>query len=531
MRPAEPLHPPRVKPAEPPYPPAPQLSEYQRGFCPRDLTEEDLDAQVEHLRHDKIVWLGVTSDPSRNHLEGIKCVCKVRGTRNNTRFGGEKLHKQLGWLKTTYYRSKNDRRWQVVEDGVVLDATVNLPAEPGDCVQYHYPPECRREYMVRFAASRDSISPKRNHIKRKQPPTPPKKVRLVSRERKGPKGARVYAKEEEDVVSPGRRSSMNSTDAPEGSSSSDDSDGISTPSPLSVEIKEVKEDLDASGFHAVCFMGILDDPKGTARTMSKTQKKVVMKGVLDLNHHDSLFSHCFGLSSFDATINGVHLEAVPGAEKNTWDHGSPESNVVVFTSFPRIFADSGMKIFDVGQNAEHLSQTPDVAELCEGARICVVLIDYDTNEHPINHDGLLRELEMYSDVNGMKILHIDRSDTGRWYEHTNGELVILGPNNVGFTCNDQALSDNFEGWYNDKLFDEVASHQLVEWLQEISKEETLEESMCVAFPAEIQEEIQDDRLPLDDIPQEEDHALADPVEVEIKRKKWTWTVLTSPDSL
>ena len=43
--------------------------------------------------------------------------------------------------------------------------------------------------------------------------------------------------------------------------------------------------------------------------------------------------------------------------------------VAVFTSFPRIFADKNLKVYDVGQNAEHLSQTSDVADLCDGARI------------------------------------------------------------------------------------------------------------------------------------------------------------------
>ena len=282
---------------------------------------------------------------------------------------------------------------------------------------------------------------------------------------------------------------MNSTTAPDDySSMSDSSDEGVTPSLMSVEIKEVKEELDASGFHAVCFVGILDDPKSAARTMSKTQKKTVMKGVLDLNHHDALFSHCMGLSSFDTPT---------------------DSNIAVFTSHPRIFAESTMKTYDVGQNAGHLSQTPDVAELCEGVRICVVLIGYDTDQHPINHDVLLRELEMYSDITGMKILHVDTTNTGRWYQHTNGEVVVLGENNIGFTCNDQELSDKFEAWSNDKSYEDVLSCQVVDWLEEMSKEETLNESMSVAFPAEIHDEVQDSQPPMDALLGEEDQALAD----------------------
>ena len=93
-----------------------------------------------------------------------------------------------------------------------------------------------------------------------------------------------------------------------------------------------------------------------------------------MSHHDALLSHCLGLAAFDS---------------------SAESNVVVFTSFARIFADKNLKAYDVGQNAEHLSQASGFADLCEGARICVVLIGYDADERPINHDELLCELEVF----------------------------------------------------------------------------------------------------------------------------------------
>lgn len=115
----------------------------------------------------------------------------------------------------------------------------------------------------------------------------------------------------------------------------------------------------------------------------------------------------------------------------------------------------------------------------------------------------------------MKILHVDTTNTGRWYEHTNGEVVVLGENNIGFTCNCEELSERFEAWSNDKSYEDTLSHQMVEWLEEISKEETLNESMSVAFPAEIQDEVQDSRPPMDELLGEEDHALADPIEVGI----------------
>ena len=246
---------------------------------------------------------------------------------------------------------------------------------------------------------------------------------------------------------------------------------------MSVEIKTTKKELDAAGFCATCFVGILNGTKSTSRTMSKTQKKTVKRGVLELNYHDALLSHGFGLSAFDS---------------------SPDPNVVVFTSFPRIFADKNLKVYDVGQNAEHLSQTSDVADLCEGARICVVLIGYDMDEHPINHDSLLHELETYSDVTGMKILHVDTATTGRWYQHLNGELVVLGEG-IGLTCNNNDLSDRFETWSNDKTHDDVFSHQMADWLEEVSCEETLNESMSVAFPVAVQDDTQEGQSTMDDV--------------------------------
>ena len=98
------------------------------------------------------------------------------------------------------------------------------------------------------------------------------------------------------------------------------------------------------------------------------------------------------------------------------------------------------------------------------------------DENPINHDALLRELEMYSGITGMKTLHIDTATTGRWYQHLDGELVVLGES-VGFTCNNKDLSDRFEVWSNDTTHGDVFSHQMADWLEEVSNEETLNESM------------------------------------------------------
>ena len=44
-----------------------------------------------------------------------------------------------------------------------------------------------------------------------------------------------------------------------------------------------------------------------------------------------------------------------------------------------------MPCFHIVWDSEHLSQAPDIADLRDGARICVVLIGYDMDEHPINH--------------------------------------------------------------------------------------------------------------------------------------------------
>lgn len=53
-----------------------------------------------------------------------------------------------------------------------------------------------------------------------------------------------------------------------------------------------------------------------------------------------------------------------------------------------------------------------------------------------------------------------------------------------------------------------------DWLDEISKEETLNGSMSVASP--VQDETQDSQSTMDDLCGEEDEALAYPVEVGIR---------------
>ena len=139
------------------------------------------------------------------------------------------------------------------------------------------------------------------------------------------------------------------------------------------------------------------------------------------------------------------------------------------------------------------------------------------DEYPINHDSLLHELETYSDVAGMKILHVDTAATGRWYQHLNGELVVLG-DGIGFTCNNNDLSDRFEAWPNDKTHDDVFSHQMADWLEDVSCEETLNESMSVAFPVTVQDGTQEGESTMDDVLGDDDEALADPVEVGIREE-------------
>ena len=115
----------------------------------------------------------------------------------------------------------------------------------------------------------------------------------------------------------------------------------------------------------------------------------------------------------------------------------------------------------------------------------------------------------------MQILHIDTASTGRWYQHLNGELFILGEN-IGFTCNDNELSDRFEAWSNDKTHDDVFSYHLADWLGEVSNEETWNESMSVAFPVAVQDDAQEGQSTMDDVFEREDEALADPVKVGIR---------------
>ena len=96
-----------VRPPEPDGPPGTGLSEFQRSFNPRDVTAEDLDGYVDGLRHDKILWIGVTSDPTKNDENGVKVVVKIRGARWNTRLGADKYHKAKGWLKTIFFKTRS----------------------------------------------------------------------------------------------------------------------------------------------------------------------------------------------------------------------------------------------------------------------------------------------------------------------------------------------------------------------------------------------------------------------------------------
>ena len=123
----------------------------------------------------------------------------------------------------------------------------------------------------------------------------------------------------------------------------------------------------------------------------------------------------------------------------------------------------------------------------------------------------------------MKILHIDTSTTGRWYQHLNAEWVVLGES-IGFTRNGAELSDKFEVWSNDKTHEDVFSYQMAGWLEEVSNEEALSESMSVAFPVAVQDDAQEGQSTMDDVFGEEREALADNVEVGIREEMGLDTV-------
>ena len=203
-------------------------------------TVEDLEGYVDSLRHDRILWIGVTSDPRRNDQNGVKVVVKVRGTRWNTRLGADKNHKAKGWLKTTLCKTRSGE-WRLIEDGCQCKTSVSLPTEDGlgYCVQFHYPAGRRNSaaYTWRLVVSRESRSPKKRYVKRKQPPTPPKiNVRLTSVPRE--KVGKVTPKDEENEESPSKKSNAASTVVPEDAGdTSEDSEDITSTSPLSVEVK------------------------------------------------------------------------------------------------------------------------------------------------------------------------------------------------------------------------------------------------------------------------------------------------------
>ena len=228
-----------VRPPEPVGPLGTGLSEFRSSFNPRDVTLQDLEGYVDslYIRHDKILWIGVTSDPTRNDQNGVKVVVKVRGTRWNTRLGADKNHKAKGWLKTTFFKTRSGE-WRLIEDGCQLKTSVSLPTEDGlgYCVQFHYPAGCRnRATYMAPVVSRESRSPKKRYVKRKQPPTPPKiNVRLTSVRTE--KVGKVTPKDEEHEESPSKKSNAASTVVPEDAGdTSEDSEDITSTSPLSVE--------------------------------------------------------------------------------------------------------------------------------------------------------------------------------------------------------------------------------------------------------------------------------------------------------
>ena len=195
-------------------------------------------------------------------------------------------------------------------------------------------------------------------------------------------------------------------------------------------------------------------------TMSKKQRKQFVEGLEMYNHHEMAVGVNFGFR--DENFTGA--------------------NCSIVTSHPQIFwRQDNFNVYDVGKNADHLDQNERAWDsIFQDVDLVVVAIPYDDPDVVLGHRDLLHELESFSDITGLKFLHIDIINTDRWNQHATPQTPYMcDGGELGFTTNDEELASRFLQWANDKSMGDVLGFDFAEWMWFTSEELAMNDMMTI----------------------------------------------------
>ena len=140
-----------------------------------DLGEDLLDICRQFAREnghrDRILW--VTNEDIDDHHEaqqkGVRVDVRIRGVVQTTYTKTASWMQQEGFVKTTYAmdRNRSDRTWVKVEENVGIQTSARLPSKWTDLIVFSH------------KAAADSSDRRAYMVRRRDPPTPPKRTHLV----------------------------------------------------------------------------------------------------------------------------------------------------------------------------------------------------------------------------------------------------------------------------------------------------------------------------------------------------------------
>ena len=229
-------------------------------------------------------------------------------------------------------------------------------------------------------------------------------------------------------------------------------------------------------------------------TMSRKHRKTVLDGVDALNRHDITMQSSLGMRP-------LQLPSL--------------SHVAIVTSHPILFQDSFENVYDVGVDAENLdgvSDGVDWQQIFDGCRLVVVAIEYRNPETLLNHGRMMFELESFCDATGCVFLMVDIAQTRRWEDYKTPQVPYINDVGLAYVCNSDDMISAFNDFSSLLVMDDVLTWDFCQWLEDFSTEQSVVDSMSVAFPAAVQEEAEDQEGTFDVAWSPDDLAQANPVE-------------------
>ena len=172
------------------------------------------------------------------------------------------------------------------------------------------------------------------------------------------------------------------------------------------------------------------------------------------------------------------------------------SHVAVVTSHPILVQDTFENVYDVGVYAENLdgvSDGVDWQQIFDGCKLVIVAIEYRTPETRLNHSRMLFELESFCDATGCSFLMVDDAQTRRWEDYPTPQVPYINELGLAYVCNNDDLISAFGDFSSLLVTDGISTWDFCQWLEDWSAEQSVVDSMSVAFPAAVQEDEAEDQ--------------------------------------